>query len=114
MHKRLNEITKPSKSTDAEKAKWEALRTTPRGRGLVKSIVVKQTTIFQSKRTNPQRSKKRWAMYDLYRLRLERERQIGCDPKYLNTIWPRNRAVLSAQWKLDAKAWDKAHQKPTA
>lgn len=101
-------------STNAEKAKWEALRTTPRGRGLVKSLVVNPGRVSPPRFPSADRARKRAKLRELYRRRLERERQIGSDPKYLNTLWPRNRSVLSAQWKLDAKAWDKAHQTPAA
>lgn len=43
-------------STDAEKRKWEAMRTTPRGRGLVKSVVVDQRPISFPRTANPARA----------------------------------------------------------
>lgn len=100
-------------NTNAEKAKWEVLRTTPRGRGLVKSIVVNQPRSYSSAKPNPFRAKKRQSARDAFRLGILRNKELGINPVYIggnDTLRVFRGSPEHKAWLAAAKDWDKAHK----
>lgn len=90
-------------STLIEKTKWEAGRTTPRGRGLVKAFVVNPGRISSPRLLSAERAKYRRKMRALYERGIKREAEIGIDPIYRMAPW------ASQAWRRIAKQWEKAN-----